>query len=157
MYHECWWSKYAPTESCMSLRTRRLGGAGSNQPELSIVTHSSKPKKQPHGSSFHGKPIDHHSIIPNPTANHVPIRRRVNQIGEIIAFAEGRQALFGPSKNFQSFVRSFQNFHTNTKLITTLCLQLPKSAMKLPSTRIRKRRAPPRLQSDSHQNIPGTL
>jgi len=38
-----------------------------NPPGPSIVTHSSKPKKQPHGSSFHGKPIDHHSIIPAQT------------------------------------------------------------------------------------------
>jgi hypothetical protein len=29
----------------------------------------------------------------NPTANHIPNRTRANQIGEITAFAEGRQAL----------------------------------------------------------------
>lgn len=110
-----------------------LGGAGSNHPEPPIVSHSSKPKEEPHQSIDW---VSRFTANHDPTTNRVPSRTRANQIGEIATFAEGRQAyrsvqnfhtkaLFGPSKlphQHQSFVRSFQNSHTNIKLITTLCL-----------------------------------
>jgi hypothetical protein len=75
-----------------------------------------------------------------------------NQIAKITAFAEDTTKHLS-----QTRPSSVQILSTPKHLTAILYLQLPKSIMKLQSTRICKPRTPLRQQSDSHKIIPGML